>query len=138
MGYFRGMEDTPIFSNTCGILFNDKVIFGFVNGDKEISLSKISHAQFREKITIAFWLLIVLPLPLYAALDYMYNYNGLLRLAGYCLAGCVSSLAYYYAKKKYLIVIEMVNSSRFVIRVSEDNKKDASKFINNLNKAIEK
>jgi len=132
------MEDTPIFSNTCGILFNDKVIFGFVNGEKEISLSEIKHARFREKITAGFWLLIVLPLPLYAALDYIYNYNGLLRLAGYCFAGSISCLAYYYAKKKYQIIIEMINGSTFKIRVSEDNKKDASKFIDNLTKAIEK
>lgn len=132
------MEDTPIFSNTCGILYDDKVVFAFDNGQKEIPLSKIKSAVFRQRITNGFLLLILLPLPGYAVLDYMRNFYGLSRFMGYGVAIVISGMAYYYAKKKYHISLEMVSGSQFTIRVSENNRKDASRFIENLNREISK
>ncbi len=132
MDYFRGMEDNPIFSNTCGKLFDDKVIFAFDNGEKEIPLSKIKVAAFLGRITNRFLLLIILPLPAYGLLDYINNFNGVFRIAGYGFAAFMSAMAFYFAKKKYHIVLDMVSGGKFTIRVSENNKKDASKFIDKL------
>lgn len=132
------MEDTPIFSNTCGLLFEDRVVFAFDNGEKQFPLSKIKSASFRERITNGFLLLMAMPLPLYALLDYVRNFNGLPRLAGYGFAVAISLAAFYFSKKKYQIALEMLNGGKFTIRVSENNKKDASKFITKLKKKIEK
>ncbi|WP_294820640.1 hypothetical protein [uncultured Flavobacterium sp.] len=130
------MEDTPIFSNTCGMLFDDKVVFAFDNGEKQIPLSKITAAHFRERITNGFLMLILLPLPVYGLLDYIKNFDGLARVTGYAIAAAISGLAYYNARKIYRIALDMVSGSEFTIRVSANNRKDASKFINKLQKKL--
>ena len=131
--YFRAMEEEmPVFANSCGKIYSDNVIFAFRNGEKKLIIEKLRTVKFSQTITPRSLALIALPLLAYPILDYIKNFNGLFRLAGYAAMFGIAAFAFYYSEKEYSIFLVMDDGSKMGISVSKDNKKDAKKFVDKL------
>ncbi|MGQ2984465.1 hypothetical protein [Flavobacterium sp.] len=128
------MEDTPIFSNTCGMIFSDRVVFAFDNGEKQIAIPKIKAADFRSRVTPRSILLLFLPLAIAALMDLRGNFHNFHRAAGYGIAIALTLLAIYNIERKYRITIE-TEKGLLSITVSKNNRKDARNFVNKLKEA---
>jgi len=125
------MEDTPIFSNTCGMIFNDRVVFAFDNGEKQIAIPKIKAADFRSKVTPKSIVLVLLPLAIVTLMDFRGNFHNFHRAAGYGVAIALALLAIYNIERKYRITIE-TDKGLLSITVSKNNRKDARNFVHKL------
>ncbi len=133
MNYFRSMEEEmPVFTNSCGKIYADNVIFAFSTGEKKLITEKLKTVKFSQRITPRSLAFIVLPLLAYTVLDHIKNFNGLFRVAGYAAMLIIAGLASYYSEKEYSIYLVMDDGSKMAIRVSKNNRNDAKKFVDKL------
>lgn len=126
------MEDMPVFSNSCGKIYHNNVVFAFDNGEKNIVVQKITAVKFTGRATPKSVMIMFLPLLATFLIYLERNMHGLLRLAGVGVMLAVFGLAFYYAEKQYRISIVMNDGSKTTIRVSKDNRKEARKFVDKL------
>jgi hypothetical protein len=126
------MDEMPVFSNSCGKIYTDNVVFAFSNGEKELTMEKIKAVRFTERLTPRSLAFILLPLLVYPAIDHIKNFNGLFRVGGYVAMFGVAAMAFDYSEKEYSISVVMNDRSKMTIRVSKDNRKDAKKFVDKL------
>ncbi|MEL1245277.1 hypothetical protein AAEO56_13455 [Flavobacterium sp. DGU11] len=126
------MENMPLFSNSCGKIYADDVVFAYDNGEKRIAIEKIKAVNFDTRLTRKALLLLFLPLPVFLFIYLEKTTHNLLRLMGLGTMLAIFGLAVFFAEKKYRITIIMADGSKKSISVSKANRKDAKFFLDKL------
>jgi hypothetical protein len=101
--------DEPLFSNTCGKLFNDSIVFASSRHENDIPAEQIRKVSLKKSVTWGSLLFSTMPLILFVLPRFV---------------------------KDSFIHIRMANGSRQKISVADHNIKDAEKFIGQVMKLI--
>lgn len=120
-------NDLPLFSNTCGKLYIDRIVFASALKETSVTPQKLKKITFNRGITIGSIVIIVLSCilftsPLYLPQAEIFFIIGLLFL--------ILSIA--KAQKTYSINLYMKDGTIRTISVWKGNRKDASKFVNKV------
>jgi hypothetical protein len=126
----------PLFSNSCGKIYADDVVFAYDNGEKRIVINKIKAVNFDTRLTRKALLFLFLPLFAFLFIYLEKTKHNLLRLIGLGVMLVVFGLAVFYGEKKRRIIIIMADGSKKSISVSKGNRKDAKKFVDKLKENI--
>jgi hypothetical protein len=126
--------DEPLFSNTCGKLFNDSIVFASSRHENDISAMQIRKVSLRKSVTWGSLLFSTMPLILFVLPRFVKD--SFIQVLMYSLGVLLLAICILMAEKKYTIHIRMSNGSRQKINVSNHNIKDAEKFIGQAMKLI--
>ena len=129
-------DNYPIFANSSGKIFADRIVFASSNKESGYALNTINKVTFKKRIkkgSIAFSFLpgILLFVPYFSGNDDTFIKA---LFIGVGLVGLAVSLA--MAKVSYIMKIEMASGRKKAITVWEGNKKDAQKFTEKVNTLI--
>jgi len=130
--------DVPFFSNTCGKLFSDTVIFASINGESKVHLQDIKKISFKRSVVWSSLWFIAVPLSIFALSQLVSYDDTFVKMFMYSIASVFTLICLIKVEKKYTISTAMKDGSVKTIRVSNDNIKDAEKFTNKTSKCIKK
>lgn len=120
-------NDLPLFSNTCGKVYIDRIVFASALKETTITPQSLKKVTFSRSIAISSIVIMVLSCilftsPLYLPQAEIFFIIGLMFL--------ILSIA--KAKKIYSITLYMKDGSTRTIKVWEGNRNDASKFVSKV------
>lgn len=120
-------NDLPLFSNTCGKVYIDRIVFASALKETSITPQSLKKVTFSRSIAISSIVIIILSCilftsPLYLPQAEIFFIIGLMFL--------ILSIA--KAKKIYSITLYMKDGSVRTIKVWEGNRNDASKFVHKV------
>jgi len=121
--------DVPLFSNTCGKLYTDAVVFASVSKESIIPIRDIKNISFKKSVVWSSLFFIPVPLAVFALSCLVSNNDAFVKMFLYFIGVLFMAICVFKVKKKYTIYIRMENKSLYAIRVAKDNIKDAQKFI---------
>lgn len=117
-------NDLPLFSNTCGKLYIDRIVFASALKETSITPKHLKKVTFNRGVTISSIVIIVLSCILFASPLYLPQAEIFFIIG---LAFLILSIA--KVKKTYSINLHMKDGTIRTISVWEGNRKDASKFV---------
>ena len=126
----------PLFSNTCGKLFSDTVVFASVSSENKIPVEDIKNISFKRSVVWSNLLFLVVPLCVFALSRMVKNDDTFIKFFLYGIASLFAIICLIKVQKKFTIQIRMNNGALYTIRVSIDNVKDTQKFIDKATKLI--
>lgn len=131
--------DTPLFNNSCGKIFNDKIVLASANKEDEIELDEIKRVKFGLTVSVKSLMWALLPSSIFvllylerAKLD-----SIMFFLLSFVAIG-ITVTAVIMAEKSCYLLIKLHDGINIRVRVAIDNKKDAKKFAEIVNKRISK
>ena len=123
------MDMMPLFNNSCGKIFRDKVIFASSHRENKIKSDSIERVSFVGRVSLKSLLWVGISSSFFGImylernLDlWMYAIIGIVALAFTILSLAMLEMNYH-------ILLEMKDGSEKRISVTKDNKKDARKFV---------
>jgi hypothetical protein len=128
------MEEDLIFANTCGKIYADRVIFAFEHREKVIPFTEIRKVKTGAGIKPKSFFLTLLPSSLLVFLFVIHESNTLLRTIIWFFAIFFTAVSLFTIKRTFHITIVMSGRIGLKINVSGNNKKDAKKFVDLLNR----
>lgn len=131
--------EMPVFNNSCGKIFNDKIVLASAHREDEIDLEDIKKLKFGVTTSLKTIMWTLLPSSIFVLL---YMERRMLDSAMFFLLAFVSIaitvVSLVMAEKSYFVLIKMHDGFTVRIRVAVDNKKDAKKFTDMCNKKLAK
>ena len=131
------MKENLLFANTCGKIHADTVIFALEHREKDIPVDKIKNVEMEVGIELKSFLIILIPAAFFI---FLYNNNDLdvilMTLIGF-IALFFTGISLFNIKKKFKIVVTLTGGRIFKIVVSRNNRKDAKKFVEFLNRQLQ-
>ena len=119
----------PLFNNSCGKLFNDKIVLASAHREEEIEFKEIKKIKFGFNISLKSVMWALMPSSIFVLL---YLQRAMLDGAMFILLSFVaigiSVFSVVMAEKSYYVLIKLKGGQNVRVRVSVDNKKDAKKF----------
>lgn len=128
--------DVPFFSNTCGKLFSDTIIFASINCESKVHLQDIKKISFKRSVVLRSLWFIVVPLSIFGLSQLVSYDDTFVKMFMYSIASVFTLICLLKVEKKYTISTVMMDGSVKTIRVSNDNIKDAENFTNKAAKCI--
>ena len=125
--------EIPLFSNTCGKLFADRIVFASANREKEILPQTLSRLTFTGSLTIGSILYMLLFLAIAGGALFI-NIATVFKLGLFSMSMLLLLWFVLKGKRKYAINIYFKDGSARSIRVWEGNRKDAQKFVEQANR----
>lgn len=129
-------SELPLFSNTCGKLFQDKVIFASAVRETEIRAEDIKDVQLATSVSAQSLLFLLVPLPLFVMPFFLQPAEGALKI---CIAaiGCLMmAMAVYKARREYKLRLYLKNGTLIEWYVWRGNYKEAQNFVKKLKKGL--
>ena len=121
--------ETPLFNNSCGKIFKDKIILASKTREDEVEFDDIKKVRFGITTSLKSVMWALLPSSIFVLL-YMERKkldSPIFFLLSF-VAIAITVVALVMAEKSYYIHIRMSDGLNLRVRVSPDNKKDAKKF----------
>jgi len=129
-------REMPLFSNTCGKLFTDDIVFASAHKENTIPLHRVKSIAFKKSVTKGSLLFIIMPLVLFGLPYFVKPDETFVKIFLYGLGALLLAVCLLKAEKKYTIRIRMHNGTFYTIRVMKENIKDAQKFVSQASKLI--
>lgn len=124
--------DTPLFTNSCGRVFPDRIQLASYKGEATIKMKEISSLSFRTSITRNALLFALMPSVLIAA---SLLTSGKTEKIAFLAAGVLGiALLLYKAERKHMLRVYYKKGRPRNISVLSANIKEAKKFVNEANK----
>ncbi|RYJ41593.1 hypothetical protein [Flavobacterium beibuense] len=121
--------EMPLFNNSCGKLFNDKIVLASAHREEEIEFKEIKKIKFGFNVSLKSVMWALMPSSIFVLL---YLQRAMLDGAMFILLSFVaigiSVFSVVMAEKSYYVLIKLRGGQNVKVRVSVDNKKDAKKF----------
>jgi len=123
-------SDMPLFSNTCGKLFCDSVVFASSKDEVIIPLQDIKQIAFKKSVLWSSLFILVLPIAVFALGRFFVSKDdAFVRGFLYTIAILFSVICVLKAEKKHTLRIKQNSKASLIIRVSGHNVNDAQKFV---------
>ncbi len=129
-------SELPLFSNTCGKLFQDKVIFASAVRETEVKADDIKDVQLAMSISAQSLLFLLVPLPLFVMPFFLQPTEGALKV---CIAaiGCIMmAMAVYKARKEYKLRLYLKNGMLIEWYVWRGNYTEAHNFVQKVRRRL--
>lgn len=122
--------EMPLFNNSCGKIFHDKIVLASAHREDEIDFEDIKSFRFGMTTSIKSVMWALLPSSIFVLL---YMEREKLDAAIFFLlsfvAIAITVVSLVMAEKSYFILIKTNDGFNIRVRVALDNKKDAKKFV---------
>lgn len=128
--------EMPVFSNGCGKLFSETIVFASANKESVIKIEDIKSIVFKKSVAWGGMWLLGVPLSLFGLTYFVNNNDVFVKVFLYAVAAMFTIICLLKTEKKYAIKILIYNEPVRTIRVSKDNIKDAQKFVNHAVRVI--
>lgn len=127
----------PVFSNTCGKLYNDYIVLASSNNERTLPLTSVKKIKFRQSIGLSSFAFMLLPFALLFVPNFINDADDIfLKVILYGL-GILSLVAgILMAERVYTVKIYTVNNAVLKIKLIEENKRDAKKFVAETRKLL--
>lgn len=123
-------SDMPLFSNTCGKLFYDSIIFASSKNEIVIPLQDIRKITFKKSFLWSSLFILVLPIAVFAlGRFFVSDDDTFVKGFLYTIAVIFSVICLLKAEKKYTLKVKQNTRAILTIRVSGHNVNDAQKFV---------
>lgn len=119
----------PLFNNSCGKVFKDKVILASPNRENHIKFDAIARLEFVTRVSLKSLLWVFVSSSFFLILYLERNLEGWLYAMIFLVAIGFTVLSLVMVERNYHILLLMNDGSKKRIVVSKDNKKDAKKFV---------
>lgn len=123
------MDMMPLFNNSCGKIFSDKVILASPNRENHVKFESIDKLEFKTQVSFKSLLWVLISASFFVLLYLERNLEGWL----YAIIGAVALgftvLSLIMVEKNHLIMLHLNDGSKTRINVAKDNMKDAKKFV---------
>ena len=131
--------DTPLFNNSCGKIFQDKLVLASANREEEIEFEDIKKIKFGVTTSIKSLMWALLPSSIFVLLYLERNKldSAMFFLLSF-IAIAITTVSLIMADKSYYLLIKLEEGLNIRVRVAVDNKKDAKKFMDIANRKISK
>lgn len=126
-------KNSPIFSNSCGKLYPNKIVLASANKETTHPLQSISKLTFRKSFETSSFLFMLLPCALFIFPRFLNSDENFIKLFLYSLGALMLVLSIVMGKKKYSLTMHLVNGTKRSVRVWEGNTKEAQKFVTQAN-----
>ncbi|MNK24473.1 hypothetical protein D3C87_427790 [compost metagenome] len=123
------MDMMPLFNNSCGKVFKDKVILASPNRENHIKFDNIKKLEFVTRISFNSLLWVLISCSFFFILYLERNLEGWIYFLIFAVALGFTILSLVMVEKNYHILLRLNDGSEKKITVSKDNKKDAKKFV---------
>ncbi len=119
----------PLFSNTCGKLYADTVVFALVNREFILPVEDIKYISLKKSINLSNLLYLALPAAVFILSRLVRDDDTFIKVFLCGIAFAFTVICLVKVQKKYTVRIKMVNGSLKTIHVAKANYNDAQKFI---------
>lgn len=120
----------PIFSNTCGKLFADKVIFASALRETEINTKEIRNISFAGSISSSSLLFLSIPaLLIVIPFVFFHESEVVLKYALTTIGVAFLIISLIKAQKNYRLKVNLKNGETITWNVWEGNLREANKFV---------
>lgn len=123
------MDMSPVFNNSCGKIFNDKVILASSHRENHVRFDAIQKLEFVTKIDYKSLLWVLISSSFFLILYLERNLEAWLFVIIGLVALSFTVLSLIMVEKNYQILVHLNDGSKTRINVAKDNKKDAKKFV---------
>lgn len=123
------MDMMPLFNNSCGKIFKDKVILASPNRENHIKFDNINKLEFVTRVNFKSLLWVLISSSFFFILYLERNLEGWIYFLIFAVALGFTILSLAMVEKNYHILLRLNDGSQKKISVSKDNKKDAKKFV---------
>jgi hypothetical protein len=120
--------DTPQFSNSCGKLFADKIIFASSDKETEIDLQNVKNAAFTSRPKFQSLVFMLLPLLLFAFPIFIHDAELFLKILFFGVGLLFLIVSVIKAQKNYTLSLYLKDGTSISINVWEGNRREAQKF----------
>ncbi len=119
----------PVFNNSCGKIFNDKVILASAHREDELAFEDIKKVKFgiNTSIKSIMWALMPSSIFVLLYLERQKLDSAIFFLLSFIAIG-ISVFSLVMAEKSYYIRFRTKDGYNVKVKVAVDNKKDAKKF----------
>ncbi|MFP9113002.1 hypothetical protein ACLI1A_03620 [Flavobacterium sp. RHBU_3] len=129
--------NTPLlFSNSCGKLFTDCVVFATAYKETEIKLTEIKNVSFSWHFSRSGLAFIFLPLPLLVIAFYFPESDNALKFSTCFLGILFMVFSAINARRHFILKLALKNGESLQWNVWKGNQKDTRKFIKHLNRQL--
>lgn len=126
--------DTPLFTNSCGRIFPDKIQLASYKGEATIKIKEISSLSFKTRITRNGFLFSLLPSVFIGISFFTQSSVEKMSFLGAGILGML--LLFYKAERKHILRVYFKRGRHRDISVWSANIKDAKKYVNEANKVV--
>jgi len=123
------MDMMPLFNNSCGKIFSDKVILASPNRENHVKFESIEKLEFKTQVSFNSLLWVLISSSFFMILYLERNLDIWL----YAIIGAVAFgftvLSLIMLEKNHHIMLHLNDGSTTKINVAKDNMKDAKKFV---------
>lgn len=122
--------EMPIFSNTCGKLFTDKVIFASALRETEIDTREIKNISFAGSVKTSSLLFLAVPAMLvFIPYFFFHESDVFLKFLVTVLGVAFFTIAVIKAQKSYRLKVNLKNGETITWNVWQGNMREANKFV---------
>ena len=123
-------DDTqPLYSNTCGKLYADKIIFASVLKETAFSPSEIKGISLHRHIRSSSIFFMVLPCLLFLMQFYLGDEEQGMKVVLVLAGALMLLMSVYKAEKVYSVRLSLKNGKVITWQIWKGNSTDAGKFI---------
>jgi len=119
----------PLFNNSCGKIFRDRIIFASSNRENKIEADSIERVKFVGRVSLKSLLWVGISSSFFGILYLERNLDGWMYALISIVALAFTVLSLVMLEMNYHILLQMKDGSEKRITVTKDNKKDARKFV---------
>ena len=126
--------DTPLFTNSCGRIFPEKIQLASYKGEATIKIKEISSLSFKTRITRNGFLFSLLP-SIFVGISF-FTQSAAEKMS-FLAAGILGiALLLYKSERKHILRVYFKRGRHRDISVWSANIKEARKYVNEANKVV--
>lgn len=119
----------PLYFNSCGKIFDDKVIFASAYKENIFYVNDIAKVSMKTRLGFKSVLSLFLPFGLLGILYLENSLDFFVQAITVALMLIFLVVAFINTEAKYYIILHLKNTRNVKIKISKSNKKDAGKFV---------
>jgi hypothetical protein len=120
--------ETPLFSNSCGKLFSDKILLATSNNESVYQLQNVHNIAFKTRPQIKSLLFLVFPALLFSFPLFIHDAAFFLKAVFFVVGILFAILTLTNLQKNYTLTLYLKDKTSRSITVWEGNRKEAQKF----------
>lgn len=130
--------DIPLFSNTCGKLFSDRVVFASAIRETQIDSGDIKNISFGKRIRISSLLFLCIPAMFFVLPLFIHEAETFLKYSILLLGVVFFIISIVKARRDYKLKVSLKNGETITWNVWEGNVREAHKFVQQVRLRLKK
>jgi ABC-type lipoprotein release transport system permease subunit len=119
----------PLFNNSCGKIFGDKIVLASSNNENQIKSESIARLEFVGRVSLKSLFWVAISSSFFGILYLERNLDGWMYFLIFILALFFTVLSLIMVERNYHILLLMKDGTKRTISVDKSNKKDARNFV---------